>query len=96
MKIPPVPMNINHLEKIPSNSKLNGGNFIMLLLNIMLEKLTYNVGYILHLHTRHHNSRVLAEMLAILPLNALFVNFCFPCENITLNVLYYVNLYLFQ
>ena len=45
----------NVMKKIPSNSDINVGNFIMLFLNIVVRKIKYNVFYIIHLYIRIQN-----------------------------------------
>ena len=83
-----------------SNSNINIRYFNHFLLNIILEKMTYKVSFIILLYIRHHKCRYLPEKLKwnMASLLRIFVpaRLCLPSLNITLNVGYYFKIYSIQ
>ena len=55
-------------------------------------KLTYNVGYIIHVYIRDKTVDIYKYsniLVGSIPWHLFFSNRCFPCEKLTLNVGYY-------
>ena len=71
----------------------------MLLLNKILENITYNVGYIINIYIRHQKWYRFTKDANINVGNINWIVFwklCFPSEDLTFNVVYYLHFLLIQ